>query len=489
MRSFLQNYLFVSLLAIFLLVPGNLFSQNKNKINRINYNPVNIGDVTVKKWKDDKTAAFSFTFDDCMLSQYVHVFPMFQQFGFKGTFYVIVGSLKDSDPDWLYGTWPEFIQMSDAGQEIGSHTMTHPHLQDLAIGDTNTEGTLRYELYQSKKIIQQKIPDKQCIDFAYPYSEYDSDVLFYTSMYYEVARAISQNPVNSSLTGMEWFKVGSRVINFSLPRNSPDDDLDELQEFYNYIQNTIDHGKWGLLQAHDVVPFDSISVVDSLGSYEPISVQWFDSACQFVSDAEQNGDLWVAPVGDITRYMKERDSYYYNIVSVADSEIVINLSDTLINSIYNFPLTADIIVPDDWTDVSVFQGSFYDYTSAYFSGNSNVVQTSVVPDAGPIKLYRGLVTAVNENATNSPDEFKLYQNYPNPFNPTTTIRFTLANAGFTTIKIFNSLGEEVSSLINGYLNKGNHNLTFNASNLPSGIYFSNIRSGSFSKTMKMVLLR
>ncbi len=486
----MQNYLFVTLLAFFLLIPGNLFSQNKNKIARITYKPASIGDVSVKTWKDDKTAAFSFTFDDCLQSQYDYVFPIFEQYGFKGTFYVITGPLDDPwGPYWRYGTWPEFIEMSDAGNEIGSHTVTHPHLQSLPIGDTLTSGTLLYELYQSKKSVENKIPGKKCIDLAYPYSEYNNDVLYYTSEFYEIARAISVDPVNSSLSGQDWYKVGSRVIEFDMPRNTPADDLDELQDFYDYVDNTITQQKWGLLQAHDVIPFDSIASAIGQGSYQPISVQWFDSTCQFVSNAEQNGDLWVAPVGDITRYMKERDSYYYDIVSVADSEIIINLSDTLINSIYNFPLTADIIVPDDWTDVSVFQGSFYDYTSAYFSGNSNVVQTSVVPDAGPIKLYRGLVTGVNENATNSPDEFKLYQNYPNPFNPTTTIRFTLANAGFTTIKIFNSLGEEVSTPINEYLNKGNHDLTFNASNLPSGIYFYNIRSGSFSKTMKMVLLR
>ena len=453
------------------------------------FKPDAVGDVSIKKWKDDKTAAFSFTFDDCMQSQYDYVFPIFEQSGFKGTFYVITGPLDDpTGPYWRYGIWPEFIEMSNAGNEIASHTVTHPHLQNLPIGDTLTAGTLRYELYQSRKSIENKIPDKYCIDLAYPYSEYDSDVLNYTAEFYEVARAISDNPVDSSLSGQQWYKIGSLVIEFSLPRNTPSDDLDELQEFYGYVDNTVSQGKWGLLQAHDVIPFDSIASAIGQGSYQPISVQWFDSACQYVSDAEANGDLWVAPVMDITRYMKERECYNYNILSVTDTSLKINITDTLNNNIYNFPLTADIIVPDNWSTVSVFQGSFYDYTSSYSSGGSTIIETSVIPDGGTVTLYKGLVSAINE-LTQKPGEFRLYQNYPNPFNPFTTIRFTLPSDGTVSLKIYNSIGEEVKTIEQNSLARGSHQIIFDASNLPSGIYYYRLNSGSYSAVKKMILLK
>lgn len=492
MKVRILNSLFTNLLLILIILLSSLlFPQYKSKLKEKHqtYKVQNNGDISIKRWKDDKTAAFSFTFDDCMQSQYTHVFPIFQQFGFYGTFYVIVGSLKDSNPDWLYGTWPEFIEMSNAGQEIASHTMTHPHLQNLPIGDTLTPHTLIYELYQSKKIIQQKIPDKQCIDLAYPYSEYDSDVLFYTSEYYEVARAISLYPVDSTLTGEDWFKIGSRVINFDMPRDSLPDDLDELQDFIDYVQNTISHGKWGLLQAHDVLPYDSIAIADSLGSYEPIAVPWFIDACDSIFNYEQNGDLWVAPVRDITRYMKERESFNYNIISVSDTSILLNVSDTLNNVIYNFPLTADIIVPDDWATVTVFQGNFYEITSSYLSGNNNVIETSVIPDGGQVKLFKGIVSGINEAAQINPEEFILYQNYPNPFNPSTIIGFSIPASANTTLKVFNSIGEEVATLQNGYLEKGLHKIDFYGGSLPSGIYFYRINSGNYQASKKMVLLR
>ncbi len=479
------------LLSFLILFPAHMFPQNKTKVNETHqsYKVQNTGDISIKKWKDNKKAAFSFTFDDCMQSQYSHVFPIFQQFGFQGTFFVIVGSLKDSNPDWLYGTWPEFIEMSNAGQEIGSHTMTHPHLQNLPIGDSLTEGTLIYELFQSKKIIQQRIPDRQCIDLAYPYSEYDNDVLFYTSQYYESARAISLDPVDSILTGEDWYKIGSRVIIFDMPRDSLADDLDEFQDFINYVQNTIGQGKWGLLQAHDVLPYDSIAIAISLGSYQPISVPWFTLACDSIYNYEQDGDLWVAPVRDVTRYMKERESFYYNIASITDSSIIINVSDTLDDNIFNFPLTADIIVPDDWTTVTVFQGTFYENTSAHFSGSNNIIETSLIPDDGQVRIYKGIVSGINDIAQNNQELFKLYQNYPNPFNPSTTISFSIPASANSKLIIFNSLGEEVSTLQNGYLEKGLHKINFNAEKLSSGIYFYRIISGNYLVTKKMILLK
>lgn len=448
------------------------------------------GDVSIKKWKDDKSAAFSFTFDDCMLSQYVYVFPMLEQFGFKGTFFLITQPLDDPyGPYWRYGTWPEFIEMADAGQEMGSHTVTHSHLGNLAIGDTSTAGTLLYELYQSKKSVERKITGKKCIVLAYPYSEYDDDVLNFTSQFYESARAISESPVDSTLTGMEWFKIGSRVIIFSMPRNSPSDDLDELQEFYDYVDNSINGGGWGLLQAHDVIPFDSIQSAIDQGSYQPISVQWFNSACQYISDASDNGDLWVAPMGEVTKYMKERDSYDYTIVTTTDTSITINITDTLEDDIYDYPLTADIIVPDGWTNVSVFQGSFYDYTPSFVSGSSTVIETSVIPDGGEIILYKGLVTDVKNN-NHQPDAYNLSQNYPNPFNPSTRISFTIPSDAYVTLKIYNTLGEEVKVLAdNQYFLKGMHNIDLDGKSLPSGAYYYRLTSGNYSAVKKMILIK
>ncbi|HSD63058.1 MAG TPA: T9SS type A sorting domain-containing protein, partial [Ignavibacteriaceae bacterium] len=176
------------------------------------------------------------------------------------------------------------------------------------------------------------------------------------------------------------------------------------------------------------------------------------------------------------------------VVSSNDTSIILNVTDTLRNDIYNFPLTADIVVPDDWATVSVFQGSFYDYTASYFSGSSNIIQTSIVPDNGQLILYKGLVSGIKPIAR-GPETFRLYQNYPNPFNPETIISFSLPEASNTSLIIFNSLGEEVAALVSGYLSGGIHKINFHPGNLASGIYYYRLISGDYSMVKKMLLLK
>ncbi len=88
-----------------------------------------------------------------------------------------------------------------------------------------------------------------------------------------------------------------------------------------------------------------------------------------------------------------------------------------------------------------------------------------------------------------PVAFSLAQNFPNPFNPTTTIQFSLPQAGNISLKIFNLLGEEVKTLVNDFKQSGKHSVQFNANNLASGIYFYRIQAGNFVETKKMILIK
>ena len=86
-------------------------------------------------------------------------------------------------------------------------------------------------------------------------------------------------------------------------------------------------------------------------------------------------------------------------------------------------------------------------------------------------------------------EYKLDQNYPNPFNPSTLISYSVKSQGIVTIKIFDVLGREIKTLINESQAPGNYKIQFNGSNLPSGIYFCQMLSGSFANTIKMMILK
>jgi hypothetical protein len=130
----------------------------------------------------------------------------------------------------------------------------------------------------------------------------------------------------------------------------------------------------------------------------------------------------------------------------------------------------------------------------YISATSNSGRRNTKPRVAPDGLYKFKVenSVTNISGLNSPDEFYLAQNYPNPFNPTTNIEFRISSAsfgGFVSLKVFDVLGNEVSTLISEEKEAGNYEVEFNGSGLPSGVYFYGLNAGNFNKTKKMILLK
>ena len=106
-------------------------------------------------------------------------------------------------------------------------------------------------------------------------------------------------------------------------------------------------------------------------------------------------------------------------------------------------------------------------------------------DVGPTYL---ISTGIKQEKE-IPNSFHLFQNYPNPFNPSTKISWELPTNSWLTLKIYNVLGNEVATLVNEEKEAGYHSIKFNASNLPSGVYFYRIKSENFIDTKKMILLK
>jgi hypothetical protein len=104
------------------------------------------------------------------------------------------------------------------------------------------------------------------------------------------------------------------------------------------------------------------------------------------------------------------------------------------------------------------------------------------------KLSR-IDTTVGIKDFSVPIEYVIYQNYPNPFNPSTTIKYSVPELSKVKLTLFNLLGEEVATLVNEEKELGYYQVEFNAANLPSGVYFYQLRAGSFVETKKMILLK
>jgi hypothetical protein len=133
-----------------------------------------------------------------------------------------------------------------------------------------------------------------------------------------------------------------------------------------------------------------------------------------------------------------------------------------------------------FTDMTGVGGSHYfyrvrGYNSYVRSAYSNEVNLTL--------------TGIKSDRPGVPDKFDLSQNYPNPFNPSTKITYQLPAAGHVTLKIFDSLGRELATLVNENLAAGYYDATFNADKLPSGIYFYRLAAGGYVSVKKMVLMK
>ena len=116
--------------------------------------------------------------------------------------------------------------------------------------------------------------------------------------------------------------------------------------------------------------------------------------------------------------------------------------------------------------------------------------TATIADSfGVVKVHDLSLVDVRKEGNEIPTVFALAQNYPNPFNPETYIRFSVPQESFVTVKVFNTLGEEVMTLVNEAKTAGTYNVSFNAKNLTSGIYFYSIKANDFTSTKKMILMK
>jgi murein tripeptide amidase MpaA len=162
---------------------------------------------------------------------------------------------------------------------------------------------------------------------------------------------------------------------------------------------------------------------------------------------------------------------------------------------------------DTWQTVTEYTGTNTTWTQQTFDitryANASTqmkVRFRLVADAGSVAdgwyvddivittYCTGTITGITGN-NNSPFIFALQQNYPNPFNPVTVIKYQLPNAEKVSIKVFDILGKEVATLVNENKQPGYYEVSFDATNFASGLYFYRIEAGSFVETKKMMLIK
>jgi hypothetical protein len=129
-----------------------------------------------------------------------------------------------------------------------------------------------------------------------------------------------------------------------------------------------------------------------------------------------------------------------------------------------------------WTDRRVTNGTTYSYT---------LVAVALNGSREELRTVKATPTDISSTVT----EYALHQNYPNPFNPSTEIVYDMKDAGFVSVKVYNLLGQQVTSLVNGNAERGRHIVHFDATGLPSGVYVLKMVADDFTATNKMLLMK
>ena len=144
-----------------------------------------------------------------------------------------------------------------------------------------------------------------------------------------------------------------------------------------------------------------------------------------------------------------------------------------------------------WENIGFLQGhgnsnsaKEYNYVDNNLNPGSYSYRLKQMDNDGSFKYSNVISLNINPLANT-----EMGQNYPNPFNPTTTIQFTLAKQDNIRLVVYNVIGQQVAELVNGEVEAGTHDVTFNAANLSSGMYFYNLAGNSVNITKKMILMK
>jgi peptidoglycan/xylan/chitin deacetylase (PgdA/CDA1 family) len=339
--------------------------------------------VKIADWYRFSKAAYSLSFDDGLVSQYNYAAPILDKYNLKGTFYIVTENLQPDSTlpsTWHYGYWHQFIKLSKSGHELGSHSATHPKLASLPDGNEKDEGTLQYELNAPIKALRKYLPTYKFITFAYPFVDFNEHVMEETAKLYVSSRGHGSgfNPAHSPT----WMNIQAQSLEYS-PGRTMASDLAKMTTLENWIStNTIAKGGWTVYLAHDVFPFEE--ALTTTDSWQPVSAESLEVFVKWLKEKESTKELWIETVGNVTRYIKERDAVSIILKEETKDNLSFSITDNLPDDLFNYPITLEVLVPEGWKKVIVVQKN----SKNTFVVAGGKVRVNVVPDQGNFEIGR-----------------------------------------------------------------------------------------------------
>jgi hypothetical protein len=321
--------------------------------------PVNSQNIApsykVGTWRGFRNAAVSFTFDDGCPNQYSIAIPMFNEFGFKMTLFIVTGS------KWIWpADWTKLQSAAANGHEIASHTVTHTNFSGMS------DSLQKIELRHSQEEINLHIPGNQCITMAYPFCVSGNGSI--VAQYYIAARICSG--IIEPSTPSDFMRISSITVGTEGP-------IKTKQDFISTFRSAADSKGWCVFMLHGI---------DNDGGWSSVNSSVLRETLEYLS--ANTSDYWVSTFGDVVRYTKERDGVSVTETSVKDASITLQVTDTLPDSIYSYPINIRRALPDGWISATVAQNNLPVESKVLEIDVVKYVQFDVVPDGGDVVITR-----------------------------------------------------------------------------------------------------
>jgi oligosaccharide reducing-end xylanase len=306
----------------------------------------------VGNWPGFRSAAITYTFDDHCSNQFVIAVPLFNQYGYKLTLYPV--------PDWS-PNWTNIENAGAAGHEVGSHTMSHPHLPQLTIEQQTTE------LVNSQNTVNSHIPSQQCVTLAYPFCEPSDQAL--TATYYIGARHC-QGAIEAN-TPSNFYQISSIIC------GSQGQGVQTAADFNTKFASVAASKGWCVFLIHGI---------DGDGGYSPLQSTALRASVQYL-DAHRS-TFWVSTFGNVVRYIRERNSVSVTESSNTGNTITLQITDTLNDANYNYPVTIRRPLPAGWESAKVSQNGQPAAMSIIDVNSVKYFMFDAVPDGGNVVLIK-----------------------------------------------------------------------------------------------------
>ncbi len=320
-------------------------------------------------WEGFRSAAISYTFDDNLPNQYAIAVPMFHAAGFKMTLFTVVNT-------WVGTfTWSQAQTAASYGDEIASHTMTHPSLT------TVTAAQLTNELANSQSNINVHVPGALCVTLAYPNCVVPSEAV--TAQYYIAARGCSGQLVPS--TPSDFMNISSFVCGSQGSIQTP-------AQFNSLADSAAAANSWCVYLIH---------ALDTDNGYSPLPSATLQASLNYMSTNQNK--FWVETFGNVVRYIKERNAASVTEASNESNSITLQVTDNLDDSIYNYPITLRRPLPANWPAAAVSQNNQPVSVQLVSVNSTNYIMFNVVPDRGNVIISKtALPPVLSSLAMNTP---------------------------------------------------------------------------------------